>query len=119
MNAATSWKPEAALTSSRPLPHGVPSYLCLPWTRAFQQDLGECPKTVSRPLVTSDGRLRNHDSNGKALSQGVPRPLHGQYDLASIERLREGLSVVPVHQDDPLRVALVDEPHELVVPGMG
>src|SRR2546425_3268406 len=61
-------------------------------------------------------RQRSTSSN---CLNGVPLPFDGEHDLASIERLREGLPVVSVHQDDPPGVTLVDEPNKFVVPSMG
>src|SRR2546422_973314 len=49
------------------------------------------------------------------MSERMPLPLLGQQDLSTLERVGENLAVLPVHQHDPLRVASLDEPNEVVV----
>src|SRR5437879_10618648 len=49
------------------------------------------------------------------MSERMPLPLLGQQDLSTLERVGENLAVLPVHQHDPLRVASLDKPNEVVV----
>src|SRR2546427_3516117 len=48
-------------------------------------------------------------------SQWVPLPFYRKDDLAPVKDFREGLTMVPVHEDDPLRIATINEPDEVIV----
>src|SRR5947209_18731255 len=52
------------------------------------------------------------------MSESMALPLLGQRDLSTLERVGENLAVLPVHEDNPLRVATVDEADEVVVAGV-
>src|SRR5213594_115432 len=45
----------------------------------------------------------------------MPLPFLRQEHLAALERIRENLPILSVHQDDALRVASLDETNEVVV----
>src|SRR5712692_8361770 len=48
----------------------------------------------------------------------MPLPFLGQKHLAALERVRENLAVLPVHEDHALRIASLDESNEVIMAGV-